>query len=412
MPGRSLARGRKGYVATPKNLARALTTAGWWRAVGYDTFRDELVWCAWSGGGRGQWAPWTDEDYTRAQIALEVDGFEPPSFENVRRGVQLAAREKVFDSAQLWLKGLVWDGVDRVDGFMESVVGAPGEYAAAVGAYLWTAMAGRVLEPGVQADMAPILVGEGGAGKTSLVKALAPAVEFSARISLQMSEDTLARMLRGRLVVEIAELRGLHTKDSESIKDFVTGTHDIWVPKYREFASRSARRFVMIGTTDKEEFLADDAGNNRRWLPVRVGAINLEALTRDRDQLWAEGAARFAGGGVEWQRAEALAGFEHAQYAIEDTWSEVIEAWSAEAFEGELSTGGEAGDKTWRACGFTVREALVFGAGLSTTSLTKSAEMRCANILRALGFRKSRNVMRGKSKLTLWRRHILPPATT
>ncbi|MCV5824559.1 virulence-associated E family protein, partial [Escherichia coli] len=87
--------------------------------------------------------------------------------------------------------------------------------------------------------------------------------------SFAEKDDDLARKMRGRLVAEIGELRGLNTKELESIKAFVTRTHENWIPKYREFATQFPRRLVFVGTTNEDEFLADKTGN-RRWLPVEV----------------------------------------------------------------------------------------------------------------------------------------------
>ncbi len=83
--------------------------------------------------------------------------------------------------------------------------------------------------------------------------------------------------MRGRLVAEIGELRGLNTKELESIKAFVTRTHENWIPKYREFATQFPRRLVFVGTTNEDEFLADKTGN-RRWLPVEVSKVDVKAI--------------------------------------------------------------------------------------------------------------------------------------
>lgn len=111
------------------------------------------------------------------------------------------------------------------------------------------------------------------------MEALSPDPAFFTEISFAEKDDDLARKMRGRLVAEIGELRGLNTKELESIKAFVTRTHENWIPKYREFATQFPRRLVFVGTTNEDEFLADKTGN-RRWLPVEVSKVDVKAIKR------------------------------------------------------------------------------------------------------------------------------------
>ena len=64
---------------------------------------------------------------------------------------------------------------------------------------------------------------------------------------------------------------------------------------YGRFSEARGRQTIFVGTTNEHKYLKDRTGN-RRFLPVKTGTIDLEALRRDRDQLWAEAAVREARG--------------------------------------------------------------------------------------------------------------------
>lgn len=319
-------RARSGeFLATISNLQRALYKPGFCgMQIRYDHFKDEVVKAE---PDDDQWSPFADEDYTRLRVHLENRGFKPVPKEMIRDVVLATAKHFQFDTAIEWLRQKKWDGIPRVEMFFTTYLGASDSpYTRAVARYIWSAMAGRVLEPGAKVDMVPILVGEQGSGKTTGVKAMVPSELFHCEISFGEKEDDLSRKMRGRLVAEIGELHGLHTKAEEGIKAFITRQHENWVPKYREFATKYPRRLVFIGTTNQEEFLADQTGN-RRFLPVQVGTTRLEDLQRDCDQLWAEATLMFKASGIQFREAQALAAEVHAAHMIRDVWETTVADW-------------------------------------------------------------------------------------
>lgn len=274
-----------------------------------------------------------NEDYVELALRLHALRFGPgpiPS-QMLRDAVWYVANKHSFDSAIDWLTTLPpWDGEARVDHFCARYLGSdPSLYATAVSRYWWTAMAGRVMVPGIQADMAIVLISTQGTGKTSTLRSLVPSPDMYVELSLADRDEELSRSMRGKLIGELAELRGIASREMEGVKAWVSRRCDEWRPKYKEFTETFPRRLVLVGTSNQEEFLADETGN-RRWLPVRVGAKqDVDRIVADREQLWAEAKALFSAHSILWKEAETLARAEHYDFEIHDIWEEAIQRWLA-----------------------------------------------------------------------------------
>jgi len=389
-----------GTKATLENVYAAITGEGSALRFAHDLFLEQTM----VAGADGKWRPITDTDYGWLRADLGLRGFNAIPAEIARTAVRMAAEAAAFDSAAQWAAALKWDGVPRIDGMFSRYFGAAATpYARAVGAYLMTAAAGRVVEPGCQADAAVVLVGLQGVGKTSAVRALCPDVQFFVELDLHKlnrADGELARQLRGKLVGELAELRGLSGRDQESIKAWVSRRIERWRPLYSEFEVTYPRRIVFIGTTNSSEFL-DDSTGERRWLPLNVGAVDLVALERDRDQLWAEGLHRFRAAGVAWREAEALARAEHAEFKIDDSWSEPVARWLTE--RPSIAT-GEAPSLVPRGeSPFTLIDVARGALGMNTRDVERKDELRIGKILRTLGYGKAQR-WTGSRNIKVWRR--------
>ena len=383
--------GRIESTATNAQLALQRPDVTGYR-LGYDEFMGRRVIAQ---HGAEQWRAFKDSDYFELRVQLERVGFVKPGQDLVREAVRCVAEHESFDSAALWGDGLRWDGVPRVERFFERYMGAADTgYHRAVGLYLWTALAGRCMDPGCKVDMVPVLIGAQGGGKTSMVEALAPTDEAFIEVNLdQRNEDQMARALRGKLVGELAELRGLAGREAEDIKAWISRRHEEIRALYAEFHAKYARRLVMIGTGNNPEFLSDETGE-RRWLPLRVGATDLDALRADRDQLWAEGVALWRAGGVQWREAQALAVDHHADFKVRDPWEHAVEQWLAE----EDLVGQTNGERC-----FSGRDVLVYALKIADSAIKKSDEMRVAKVLRMLGFQREVRWEGGKNR-KVWER--------
>lgn len=360
--------------------------------IHYDEFRDEIVYRRYEGDKGKEPSPWLrfqDHVYTEIRTYLERTGFNPVSKEMMRDVVHAIAKGNPIDTAQEWLGGLEWDGVKRIDRFLVDYMGAENTpYSQAVGRYIWMTLAGRVLSPGCKADAAPIFVGEQYSGKSFFISCMAPDEDYFAELRLDDEDPTFARKIRGKLIGEFVELRGLHTKDSETIKALISRRIEEWAPKFIEFNTKYKRRCLLIGTSNKDELFSDETGN-RRWFPVRTPKGDCDALIRDRLQLWAEGKTAFQIEGTIkgiYEKTNKLAHATREEFAINDAWDEPVERWLDEYKTSGTSNLIQIGD--------ILRESL----GYDTKNIKMSDTFRVGRILRKSGYRQIVKLIFGKTK--------------
>ncbi len=391
-----LERCEKTGMVLPKlsNITAALVDG---RMIGarlqFDTFHGELLLCR---DGK-TWLPLSDGVTTDLRMRLEshpAAAFKMVSREMMRDALSWIVEHCQQDRAVSWLTGLHWDGVDRASNFLAAYFGAEDTpYTRAVSKYIWSGMAARVMAPGCKLDMVPIFNGDQGAGKSTGIKVMAPWDESFGEINLAADDKDLARALRGKLVIEIAELNGLHTKAIEGIKSFITRTVEQWTPKFKEFDTRFARRCMLFGTTNDERYLADDSGE-RRWLPVTVGAhVDVKGIERDREQLWAQGLSIFQAEGVAWEAAMTLARDVHSAYKLVDPWEERIAEWLDEPEHADYDDRTPRGDK-----GVLLSDVMDCALRLPS-SVHKRETRRVSALLRSLGCVSKRV---GVKKRTVW----------
>lgn len=117
--------------------------------------------------------------------------------------------------------------------------------------------------------------------------------------------------------------------DVARIKAFMSRTTDRFRPPYGMRLMESPRQCVFAGTVNQSTYLRDETGGRRFW-PVAGGRIGIDALARDRDQLWAEAKARFDAGATWWLETNELARMASDQQMDRyegDPWEEVIAPW-------------------------------------------------------------------------------------
>ena len=182
----------------------------------------------------------------------------------------------------------------------------------------------RARNPGCKADSVVILEGQQGTGKSSAIRVLFGEEYFGDQLPPMFSKDA-SSYLKGKWCVELAELEYKRKAEVETIKAFITRTHENYRPAFGREEVNLARTTVFFGTTNATEYLVDETGN-RRFLPLSTNEIDLNRLAAARDQLWAAAAHAYQTNEPYWLADEtALIAAKQATARLEqDPWVEVI----------------------------------------------------------------------------------------
>jgi predicted P-loop ATPase len=279
-----------GHAASLQNTIRAVAELG--IKSRYDVFHNKIVF---------EGHPSLDADFENVclvvrQLIAQQKEFEP-SKDTMHDAVTRIALEYQFNPIIDYLDGLKWDGQKRIDTWLTVYLGADDTpLHRAMGRKWLLAAVRRVRLPGCKFDNIPTLEGPQGSLKSTLVREMAGGREnFSDADILQSDKREQQELCEGVWFYEIAELSGLHKGEVEKVKAFASRQEDKARPAYARRVSVRPRTCVFVGTTNDDEYLQDQTGNRRFW-PIRIGRIDIEAFRRDRDQLFAEAAVGEATG--------------------------------------------------------------------------------------------------------------------
>lgn len=340
--------------------------------VAFDEFHQRIMLVsepAWPGENRYP-RPWTDLDTVECLAWLQGQGYKP-SRDAVFDAVTLYAGRNSQHPVRNYLDGLTWDGQNRLDAWLSDYLGAaPCEYHAVIGAKFLIAAVARIYRPGCKVDTLLVFEGAQGIGKSTTASVLA-GEWFTDELPDLRSKDA-ALQLSGAWIIEISELDAINRSELSTVKKFLSRQTDRYRPPYGRITVDVPRQCVFIGTSNESQYLKDSTGNRRFW-PVRCSRVNVEALRRDRDQLWAEAVQRYKQGETWWLTAEQernLAIPAQDERKESDPWAQIISKWLTEQQVTETTTAKVA------------RDALFLSSEKQTTGNSR----RIANCLRELGW--------------------------
>lgn len=251
---------------------------------GFDAVRGGLPWNKkaeeWSDRDDGNLRAWLEKKYA-------ISGKE-----KINDAVTTVLTRHSFHPIRDYLGSLIWDREPRLDRLIIDYLGAEDtELNRAMTRKHFVAAVARVFNPGVKYDQCLVMEGPEGAGKSTLLNIMGGRW-FNDSITTTEGKEGMDQ-LRRSWVIELGELSSIKRNDVESVKAYLSKRVDIYRAAYDRRTLAHPRQCVFCGTTNETNFLKGDTGNRRFWIisvrpELRKHQNWHAALTRDRDQLWAE----------------------------------------------------------------------------------------------------------------------------
>jgi len=233
----------------------------------------------------------------------------------------------------------------------------------------------RAYNPGCSMSWLPILVGAQGVGKSMFSRYLVPDKLFS---EITTPLETLMKeqyRLHVAWLLELPEIDNyFNARNIENFKNLVTTRCDEVRFPYASLPTKLHRRFVMIGTTNRNQFLVDSTGN-RRFVPLEVGTgfqVPWQRLSEERDSIWAAAVQAYRSGeSYEFDSGEIAAIAEYIQeFGDPDPWMEKIVFYISQRAE------------------VSAAEVLTSALDLDPKQQGRRESRRVADVLQTMGWRR------------------------
>ena len=156
----------------------------------------------------------------------------------------------------------------------------------------------RCMEAPKRWDIVPIIAGQQGCGKSTVVTNLLPVEWTNGGMPLKGVSNfddsrKTTEFVEGKVILESSEMVGLTRSNIEIVKAFVSKHTDRSTRKYAIQAEDVPRKWIIIGTTNENKPIPYDPTGGRRFIVTKianskttnVGAI-VEWLEEYRDRFW------------------------------------------------------------------------------------------------------------------------------
>ena len=350
------------------------------------------------------------EDILEMMMVVQENGFPNAGKNIIRDALIVVANHRAHHPVREWLDCLEWDGAERLNRLFLDYY--PGElpdaqdqkrrdeitsYYEKTGECFAVGAVARAFGPGCKVDCLPVLVGPQAWKKSGAIRALVPVPAwFSDDLSTALIDRDTKESLTGKWIIELAEFPHIR-REIEKVKAFFSRQVDRFRRAYDRANRDWPRQCAFIASTNELEFI-DVTGNRRFWPIPLAGPADIEAIDRDREQLWAEAVHLYRQGFQWWltPSLEAIAAKVQEGFLEDDTWDELIADWIERI---------APRDEQSNLHPFSTRAVLqALGYGLSPKEqdkrivATKVEELRVARCLKRLGYARDRHprLVRGR----------------